>query len=348
MNRMASVAETYVQTSDPRSVALREFCETLADDMARAAAHDGALYKQGLQRLEDFLAEQLSAQQLRAQPAFDALTRLEQREAMQRQVAQLLTEQMAQIRTSAAVRRFVTGDWAKVLAHAMQQFGEKAEPTLAYLKATEDLLWSLRLPDHPQSRKRLLMLLPALLQKLEEGMTMVDIPASDQQAVFGELMAVHKEALRPGKDAAPEEGLTSQEVVQRMRDEPAWEMAGRPAFSDSLIDLHSLDTVPADLLPASMDAASSNAQAAQRVQALRPGDRQHLFLHGRWTRVQMLWRSAGGGYLVFAGADPERPHSMTRRALERLSEEGLMKPIDDVSLIQRAADRLMRKLTLPA
>jgi len=35
------------------------------------------------------------------------------------------------------------------------------------------------------------------------------------------------------------------------------------------------------------------------------------------------------------------------RALERLGEERLLKPLDDVSLVQRSVDGLMHKLTSP-
>ncbi|HEX6708231.1 MAG TPA: DUF1631 family protein [Albitalea sp.] len=346
LNRIGSVAETYTQTTDPRWATLLAFCDTLAEELARAPVQDALLYRQSLARLDAFLHEQLREQQRRAQPAIDALGGMEQREALERQLSHMLTEQMAAIRSTPGVRRFVTGTWARVLAHTMHAHGEKAEPTLAYLRATDDLLWSLRLPDHPQSRKRLLAMLPGLLQQLRDGMTLIGLPSGEQQPILDELMSVHTEALRPGKTAAPAEGeLTPHEIVQRMRDETAWEAPSRPPFSDSLVDLSSMETVPAEILPA---AAGSRDDPASSVDALLPGDRQHLFLQGRWTRVQLLWRSVRGEYFLFAGTDPAHPHSITRRALERLCAEGLMKPLDDVSLVQRAVDALMRKLTLPA
>jgi len=86
---------------------------------------------------------------------------------------------------------------------------------------------------------------------------------------------------------------------------------------------------------------------AQMVETMPVGARHQLFLHGRWTRVQLLWRSGRGQYFLFAGTDPLHNHSITRRALERLGEERLMKPLDDVSLVQRSVDGLMQKLTLP-
>ena len=58
---------------------------------------------------------------------------------------------------------------------------------------------------------------------------------------------------------------------------------------------------------------------SQRVEALRVGDRLRIFLQGRWSRVQLLWRSDRSLFFLFAGESPTRTHSITRRALERLS-----------------------------
>ena len=342
MNRIASASETYVAAGDPRMAALLAYCETLVDDIARAPVQDAVLYRHGLGRLEAFLGEQLREQQQRAQPAADSLERAERREELERQLSQRLAEQMANIRTSAVVRRFVTGTWAKVLAESMQRFGEKVEPTVGYLKAVDELLWSLRLPDHPQSRKRLVMLLPGLLQRLRAGMTLIGLSGADQQPVLDELMAVHTEALRPGK-GAPEAEPTPQEIVQRLRDEPVHDTPSRPPFADSLIDLSWMETVPADVLPTG---PKPEHDPVKRIEGMAPGERYRVFLHGRWTRVQLLWRSARGQFFLFAGVDPGRTHSVTRRALERLAEEGLLKPLEDSTLMQRAVDGLVHKLTL--
>jgi hypothetical protein len=323
--------------------ALLAYCETLVDEMARAPVQDAQLYRHSLGRLEAFLGEQLREQQLRAQPAADALALAERRDDLERQLSQRLAEQMVNIRTTAAIRRFVTGAWATVLAESMLRFGEKVEPTLGYLKAVDELLWSLRLPDHPQSRKRLVMLLPGLLQRLRAGMSLIGLSDAEQQPVLDELMAVHTDALRPGK-GPPEANLTPQEIVQRLRDELVHDtLASRPPFADSLIDLSSMETVPADVLP---EGPKPEDDPVKRVEGMAPGERYRIFLHGRWTRVQLLWRSAAGQFFLFAGVDPGSTHSVTRRPLERLVEEGLLKPLDDSSLMQRAVDGLVHKLAL--
>lgn len=344
INRIGSAAETYTRTTDPRWVALLAYCDKLVDGIARAPAQDAPLYRLSLSRLDAFLAEQLREQQQRAQPSIDALTRAEQRRELEAQLADRLREQLQTVRLNAALRRFVCGVWSKVLAESMSRHGEKAEETLELLRTTDDLLWSLKLPDHPQSRKRLLAMLPTLLQKVRDGMTLIEVPAAEQQAVFDELMAVHTEALRPGSQPAQPE-LTPEQIVQRMRDETEWAPSSRLPFSDSLIDLGTMETVPADLLK---EPVAEMDELARRVDAMSVGSRHHLFVQGRWSRVQLLWRSPHGQFFLFAGSDPARTHSLTRRALERLGEEGLLKPFDEVPLVQRAVDAVMLKLAPPA
>ncbi len=52
----------------------------------------------------------------------------------------------------------------------MLSHGEQSEPSMAALRTVDDLLWSLKIPDHPQSRQRLIGLLPGLLQRIRAGM----------------------------------------------------------------------------------------------------------------------------------------------------------------------------------
>jgi len=160
------------------------------------------------------------------------------------------------------------------------------------------------------------------------------------------LMVIHAEALRPGGRTTTT-ALTPEQIVQRLRDEVVPEAAPMPrSFGDSVIDLSSMETVPADLLGAG-DARPSDEPAA-RVDGLRIGDRLRLFVQGRWSCVQLLWRSERGLFFLFAGESATRTHSITRRALERLAGEGLIQPIDTKPLLQRAVDHLMSELAVSA
>lgn len=355
LDRIGEAAVGYSRSEDARLAAFQVFAGAVAEEMAGSAAPDTALFRRGLNRIESFLAEQLQAQLRGAHAAVDALQRAERREVLQQHLSRRLVDQMVPVRTTPAIRRFVTGTWAQVIAETMLRHGEQSEPTLTSLKTVDDLLWSLKIPDHPQSRQRLIALLPGLLQRVRAGMETVSLAAAERQAVLNELMAVHTEALRPGARVAGASGvLTPEEIVQRMRDEVLTDAPAR-SFSDSVIDLSSMETVPVEHLPTGGDRGGDRVgdpaddrghdDPAQRVEALRTGMRQRIFLQGRWHRVQLLWRSDRSLFFLFAGESPARTHSITRRALERLSWAGLVQPLETKALVARAVDRMIRDMS---
>jgi hypothetical protein len=294
-----------------------------------------------MNRIDGFLHEQMQAQLRAASPTVATLEMAERRNILEQRLSQKLTDQMVAVRTTPGARRFITGAWARVLAEAMLRFGEDAEPTELYLKTVDDLLWSLQIPDHPQSRQRLLAMLPVLLQRLRGGMELVALPRPEQQAVLDELMTIHAEALRPGSRGTGA-ALTPDEIVKRIRDEVLTDVAGPRPFSDSVIDLSSMDTVPADVLATG---GETGDESNQRVEALRASQRMRIFLNGHWSPCQLLWRSDQGQFFLFAGETPGRTHSITRRALERLSAAGLIADLEPKPLLQRAVDHLMREIS---
>jgi hypothetical protein len=344
MERIA-VASAGTSADDARLLNLLRFCENLVDDMQREPVQDADLYRRSLGRLDAFLDQSLRRAQRDAQEAIDALRLSEQIDDMQQQVSARLVEQMVPIRTSAPIRRFVTGPWARVIAQAMLKYGDKSPHAVAFMKAVDELLWSLQLPDHPQSRQRLIALLPGLLQRLREGMALIDMPQGEQQQVLDELMVVHTEALRPGSrtgSATPEAPLSPQDIVQRMRDEVIPAPGEGGSFSDSLIDLSSMDTVPAEWLPATPQSPGDDPH--DWVARMAPGQRYRLFLHGHWAQALLLWRSDRGQFFLFVGDSGER-HSVTARALERLRGAQLLNTVDAPLLIQRAVDGMLRSLS---
>lgn len=343
MDRIAHASAGHPLPDDTRHAALMAFCDAVAEEISRAPTGEATMFRRGTARVDGFLAEQLQWQQREAAATVEALRRRERGEILEQHLSQRLTEQIAAVRTAPEIRRFVTATWARVLAASVLQFGEETEPTPTYMKTVDDLLWSLQTPDHPQSRQRLLALLPGLLQRLRAGMALVDIAPDEQQALLDPLMAVHTEALRPGNRTSGA-ALTPEQIVQRMREEVVEDAPARPPFGDSVIDLASMDTVPADFMHT--DIGGGVEVVTRRIEALMPGQRRRLFVSGRWNRVQLLWRSEQGLYFLFAAERPGRTHSITRQALERLDAAGLVQPLEAKSLVQRTLDALLNQISL--
>ena len=105
-----------------------------------------------------------------------------------------------------------------------------------------------------------------------------------------------------------------------------------------------MDTVPAALMT---ETPTATEDPADWVSHVAPGARQRIFLNGRWTQAQLLWRSPRGTYFVYAGEAPGRTHSVTQRALERLRKADLVEDISANALVQRAVDALLRRIDAP-
>lgn len=344
MNRIAQAAQLWPQPNDPRAARLQACCESLVSDIVSVPQPSAAIFVQGQAQLEEQLGRELKEQQDGAGKSIATLTALEQRVLLEQTISQQLTEQAQRVHTTPRLREFLTRDWARVIVESTQRYGSDDERTASALKTVDDLLWSLNVPDHPQSRQRLLGLLPDLLKRVRAGMTLAALPEAQQQTVLDELMVVHTASLRPGERPHMREA-TPQEIFQRLRDEqaPAATSSTAGAFADSLIEIASMDTVPAELID---EVDPSGHSAERQLDAMTPGATCRWFLSGKWRCVQLLWRSDSLNYLVFAGETAGRTHSITRQALLRLMGKSLVKPLSETQLIQRAVHRVMRDLAV--
>ncbi len=352
MDRIASACQQAAAAGPARLAALALACAGLADELGRHAAPDATLYRQAATRLDALVADDLRRAQQAANGAIAALQRSDNRIRVQAQVQARLEEQFVRSPVGVAARRFLLGPWAQGLAGTIVEAGPDSEATAALTRCIDDLLWSLHPPAHPASRQRLVKLLPGLLARLRASMAHCGLGPAEQQAVLDELEASHSATLWPGGGggvAAAGALETPEDIVRRLREEVFDDTPPRRDFGDSVLDLSTLDTVPAELLPDDAaasptdDRAERTRRAPAAVAALPLGRAVRLLLQGRWTEAQLLWRSEGGDLLLFAG-DTGRTHALTQRALERLHAEGLAAFEPPGSLIQRAVDGLLASL----
>ncbi len=106
------------------------------------------------------------------------------------------------------------------------------------------------------------------------------------------------------------------------------------------LDVGSLETVPAELMD--LDAASAHS-APKGLPAVEPGEWLSLFLQGSWRELQVLWRDAHGELWLFRQGSG-RTWALRRSALERLHAAGLAEPLSPPSLVQHAAQQVLRQI----
>jgi hypothetical protein len=88
------------------------------------------------------------------------------------------------------------------------------------------------------------------------------------------------------------------------------------------------------------------AQAEAVIATLREGAWVDLFSKQRWRRAQLTWASGKRTLFMFV-SHGGRPHSMTKRSLERLVMSHLLRPVETHEVVQHALDALARPHSEP-
>lgn len=380
LNRVASQAAGFAEPGDHRAQALLDFLATPIQRMRTVGNPDGALFGAALVRLNQFLAQLTQHELQHAAPSLARLQGAERRgellPLMREQLAHQLSQPGAPDALTDALRLFITSTWALVLAHSMAQEGPDSPAAQAYTAAVDELLWSLQPARDDARRAELRARLPALVRCLQQGMAAIDWPDTRQQHVLDELMTVHSALLRgktPGRRSRRELAGASSGDLATTTAAPSATQAGAPADSHAALhallqqgdeqaaagqagaqawqstDFGSADTGVGGLPTVPMalpgDGSGASAQGDPWLSQLRPGTWCKLFLRGRWTTAQLLWRSDKDQFCLFTSPPPGPPQALTRRALARLRAEGLATALEERSLVQRAVDGMVLELS---
>lgn len=110
-----------------------------------------------------------------------------------------------------------------------------------------------------------------------------------------------------------------------------------------LLDIGTLDTVPADLMPANEPLPASTS-ALSLAQTCQPGASLRVYLQGEWRQLMSLWQDDGHELLLLLEPAADRLWALRQPALARLLAENLARPLHVRSLVRRAADQVAHAL----
>jgi hypothetical protein len=115
------------------------------------------------------------------------------------------------------------------------------------------------------------------------------------------------------------------------------------ATSAMALDIDTLDTVPAALMPALPPGPSAGA-AALLTNGVPPGTQIRLYLQGEWRQVTALWQDDGKELVLLHEQGTENMWALRQLALAQLFGEGLAHTLRVRSLVRRAAEKVLRAL----
>jgi hypothetical protein len=369
---LESVAQRSFKYNDEFS---SEFQEFFADVSERFKALNGldsladaSPFKDALADLRTEWARQDEQEESERHAMLEAVRFAEARQAEADRIAWELSQRSDLDGVPSTVQDFVYGTWSLVIAHARLQGGVNAVDPGGYIRVIADLLWSVKRDATLRDPARAFEIIPKLLPVLRSGLDLLGHPPGDTASFFQALERLHRPVLKlrakhrrqvtPAEaDAAPLDDDLKPVPAQKppVRDE-LWMRDGEMracGFEDTLpSDYAALEGAAAE--PQRQDIPVVRAagvplaptQADGVIESFEEGAWVDLFSKQRWRRARLTWVSTRRTLFMFV-SHGGRAHSMTRRSLQRLVANRLLRPVQGHEVVQHALEAIVQESSVP-
>ncbi len=285
--------------------------------------------------------------------AVQALLQAEQRNLLAEKIALEIRQRSDFVPGNNIITAFVTGPWAQVMAkeRMVGEHGGLSSRKAVYSLALGDMLWSIDFAQASRYRKRLVKIIPDLLNVLREGLLSIDFPLAQSKNFFNELMRLHEQVLtavsapvtaQNNKLADLENVFTDGDAATRDR---AWlapteaQQSGFMEFADDDPKSSFKATVPQDGDTGHGDNGGGVEPAFEAGETMQSGAWVEWAVSDLWVRAQLTWISPHNTLFMFTSAGGHS-HSMTARMVDDLIAQGRFKVISRQGVLDGAFDNV--------
>ncbi|MBX3653705.1 MAG: DUF1631 family protein [Ramlibacter sp.] len=271
-----------------------------------------------------------------------ALAHAEQRNLLAQKLAGDFEQVMEGLEIADFVRDFLRGSWSQVVADARLSSPDGSDDPFGYRALVDDLIWSVQKSTARRGRaKRLAQMIPGLLDKLRQGLERISYPPELSARIFDGLGALHYAALEDGKNARAQAAADAAEATPSQFSEGDLEgvdpwLAGHEAQESGYLGGDSV--LPEDFAAV---APADEPAALGPTSEMRTGTWVELMFNGQWLRVQLTWASPHATLFMFT-SPAGTAHSMSRRTLDRLRGQGLIRVVADRHVVDEALDEVAK------
>jgi hypothetical protein len=117
-----------------------------------------------------------------------------------------------------------------------------------------------------------------------------------------------------------------------------------PSTMSGPLDGHQLDTVPAEFMDTSAQAAAQEQDAEGWLNRLTTGDWVRMFFKGRWLKAQLLWPGARRECFLFGDGASDETWAVRASALKLMHGNGLIKSLKQRSIVGSAAAKVQEQV----
>ncbi len=293
------------------------------------------VYKRVYEEFQTFLKQHL-AKKPAAQKVLGVAEQLEQKETLAIQYTIELRDQLKDMPVREEIRNFLFKVWSEVLAVSTVRQGKQHEETLQFKKVATELIWAASAKPNRADRAKVIEHLPVLLQSLRNGMALLGVVRSAQEAHIKIISDTLADAFMSKTEAVADAQI--QALAQRLAelddfvdDASAQEL---PLDSDNIEELLGVETTELDVI--SEGGGTASPVMIEWAHELTLGSWFTLDYRGSAAQVQFVWRSPLGHLHLFANTVGHSYLFQTARLAAYLQSASL-NPQEDESLMTRAA-----------
>ncbi len=225
LNEIATAAMGWGDQDEAQRDSLYQKIEQVVTRLLNDFVDDPGIFSELLADFLAFTGDERRRSELLEQRTRDAEEGRAKAEMARQEVEQVLNERLLGKTLPEVVVRLLQEAWSKVLLLTCLKHGTKSEQWDAALATMDDLIWSVAPHDDPESRERLLKLVPSLLKALREGLVSAAFDPFSTGEFFTQLEALHVQALQqfdqPSAQPAPVAVPPSSAAITGGRFEPS-------------------------------------------------------------------------------------------------------------------------------
>ena len=293
------------------------------------------VFQESLDDFKCYLEQERRKADIITKRALDAQGGKEAAEMARTAVDKLLQDKLASQPVPDALRTLMEEGWSKVLYLQYVQQGEDSEAWKSAVKVVDNLLWSVEPVQGAEHRDRLLTELPAVLEKLRNGLNQIGYNPFDLKAQLQQLEEVHLERLK-------KVGAAAAAAV----DEPIASDTAELGEADQDIDLDKLDASLAESLgETAAVGAKELEEASRRLARLQVGTWVEFQLkEAKPLRCRLAAVIASTGRHIFVNRSGMKVAEHEKDDLVRMLATDSLSLLDDGMLFDRALESVISNL----
>lgn len=288
--------------------------------------------------LSTYLSEQGSASRF-----VSVAQQVEQKETLSVQYTIELRKLLDDVPVRDEVRDFLFKVWVDVLAVASVKYGLRHEETSALKQVASDLLWAASAKPNRDDRARVIQQLPALLQRLRQGMGMLGFTTGMQDQHIKSVSDTLADAFMSRTEAISQEQLDnlSDRLANLEEYLPANGLGDLDLDNESIEMITGVDASNIEVI----NQGGSQPNEAMRSWAveLQIGSWFGLDHNGKLNSVQLAWRSQRGQLYLFV-TNGGRCFLIQATRVASYLQAGLLVPSEEEALTVRATRDALTKL----